>query len=139
MRSYPRNSPEAAGRLLALALMADGQVSPVELSRLEDLMAHIRLGLRRPAWLQVLHDFRAELAPLRRHGYTGSGDLAPELLRPLLAQFLTEVDDPALRETVLTLCVEAIDADHVVTQGESAFIDTATMHWGMADRAAAAV
>jgi uncharacterized tellurite resistance protein B-like protein len=142
MRQYPRNSPEAAGRLLALALMADGQVSPVELSRLEDLMAHTRLGLRRPVWLHVLHDFCAELASLRRRSQaaagagngTAAGDLATELLRSLLSQFLAEVDDPRLRETVLTLCLEAIDADRVVTHGESEVIEAVFSRWGLPDR-----
>ena len=36
LRSYPTNSPEAAGRVLAMALFSDGRCSAVEL----DTLAH---------------------------------------------------------------------------------------------------
>ena len=42
MRSYAVNSPEAVNRLLALAALADGHVSKVELEALEALsLIHI--------------------------------------------------------------------------------------------------
>ena len=35
MRHYPRNSPQAAGRILALALLSDGHLSKRELDMLD--------------------------------------------------------------------------------------------------------
>lgn len=35
MRSYPANSPEAAARIVALALVADGHVSLIEIDTLQ--------------------------------------------------------------------------------------------------------
>ena len=35
MRHYPNNSPEAAGRLLALTMVVDGNVDPSELDALD--------------------------------------------------------------------------------------------------------
>ncbi|MFM2118860.1 MAG: hypothetical protein RL722_328, partial [Pseudomonadota bacterium] len=34
MRHYPRNSPQAAARLVALTLVADGHLAPAELEAL---------------------------------------------------------------------------------------------------------
>ncbi|MDH5338711.1 MAG: TerB family tellurite resistance protein [Rubrivivax sp.] len=127
MRPYPCNSPEAAGRVLALALMADGDLSSVELSRLEELQAHTQLGLRRPTWHQVLHEFCADLLQARRRSWDD-----PCRIDPLtLSQLLAEVDDPALRENVLALCLEAVEADHVVTDGEWLVLSAAVEQWGM--------
>jgi hypothetical protein len=131
MRPYPRNSPQAAGRLLALALMADGDVSSVELSRLEDLMAHNRLGLGRPAWLRVLHDFCADLLQCRRRTRPGTGADDGGVDATLLDQLLADLDDPTLCETVLTLCREAVEADRVVTDGEAAVLAAAAQQWGL--------
>jgi hypothetical protein len=47
MRSYPRNSPEAAARVLALLLVADGNVCPSEFRLLESLDTAGALGLDR--------------------------------------------------------------------------------------------
>ena len=47
MRSYPRNSPEAASRVLALLLFVDGHVSPSELQLMESMGAAGALGLDR--------------------------------------------------------------------------------------------
>lgn len=134
MRPYPRNSPQAAGRVLALALMADGEVSSVELSRLEDLMAHTRLGLGRPAWLRVLHDFCADLLQCRRRARPGLGAGARAedgVDATLLRQLLADLDDPALCETVLMLCREAVEADRIVTDGEAAVLAAAERQWGL--------
>ena len=117
MRPYPRNSPEAAARVLALALMADGEVSSVELSRLEDRMAHARLGLSRPVWLRVLHEVSAELRG------------RPAVEADTLARLLDEVDDPVLRATVLDLSRDAIAADGIVTAAEQQAVDALSRRW----------
>ena len=47
MRPYPIDSPQAATRLLAMALVADGHYAPCELRTLDRLDASRRLGLVR--------------------------------------------------------------------------------------------
>lgn len=44
MRTYPRNSPEAAGRLLALVLLVDGHVCRRELDALQQQGVAAALG-----------------------------------------------------------------------------------------------
>ncbi len=46
MRTYPCNSPEAAARLVALVLIADGHVCRSELDALDHLEAAHELGLQ---------------------------------------------------------------------------------------------
>ncbi len=46
MRAYPCNSPEAAARLVALVLIADGHVCRSELDALDHFEAARELGLQ---------------------------------------------------------------------------------------------
>ena len=49
MRKYPKNSPQAAARIVALTLIADGDIGQEELALLENLAVHHQLGLERDA------------------------------------------------------------------------------------------
>ena len=44
MRTYPNNSPQAAARIVALAMLADGHLCKTELDLLERMDAIARLG-----------------------------------------------------------------------------------------------
>ena len=61
MRSYPTNSPEAAARLLAMALVADGQYSMNEIKTIDRLQASQRLGLAPEAIKAVIDGFCEDL------------------------------------------------------------------------------
>jgi hypothetical protein len=54
MRSYPHNSPEAAARIVALAMLADGHLSKSEFDALERLNIYGRLGLGPADWDSVI-------------------------------------------------------------------------------------
>ncbi|MEY4754847.1 MAG: hypothetical protein RJA44_2522, partial [Pseudomonadota bacterium] len=61
MRIYPTNSPEAATRIVALAMLADGYLSPSELAVLDRQRAHEQLGLGYDRIDAVLHGFCEDL------------------------------------------------------------------------------
>jgi uncharacterized tellurite resistance protein B-like protein len=127
MRNYPSNSPEAAARLLALALVSDGHVSKAEIDTLDSLKAHTQLGLTRERLHAVLH---ATCEDLLHHGdmaFHGSATLERDTLQHLL----DELTDPALRWTVLQLCFAAVGADGHLADGESTVIETALQHWDL--------
>ncbi|PXW95194.1 tellurite resistance protein TerB [Sphaerotilus hippei] len=126
MRSYPRNSPEAAARLVTLALLADGDLSRIELQAVETLQVHQRLGLDREALREVLHDFCDDLLSTHRP-WGESCRIDPQTLAGLLA----EVDEPALRRLVLQLCVAIVEADRHVAEGESMVLVAAVEQWGL--------
>jgi hypothetical protein len=71
MRTYPRNSPEAAARLVALVLISDGHVCRSEVEALQQLRIEPELGLAPGAFAQVLHTLCEDLLT----GAYGSGSL----------------------------------------------------------------
>ena len=61
MRSYPRNSPEAAARIVALVLIADGHVCSSEFDILQQLGAERELGLEPQLLPHIVHTLCEEL------------------------------------------------------------------------------
>ncbi|MEO8013796.1 TerB family tellurite resistance protein [Polaromonas sp.] len=128
MRSYPRNSPQAATRILALAMLADGHQCPSELALLERLEVHAQLGLSRAELHAVVHTFCEDLMAVS----TGMcwADLAQVRPDPL-RQVLAEVDDPALQCLVMELCISLVEADRYLTDTESVVLAAALLQWGL--------
>lgn len=126
MRTYPRNSPQAAARLVALALVADGHVSAVELDTLQQVGID-RLGLDRAGLHGVLHDLCEDLLATAHLTWADECRVDPRSLQELLA----EVDDPALRRTVMALAVAGVEADGHVSAGESMLLQAAVECWGL--------
>ena len=58
MHSYPKNSPDAAARVIALLLISDGHVSRSEMDALYGLDIERELGIRQPTLSQQLGEFR---------------------------------------------------------------------------------
>jgi len=129
MRHYPTNSPQAASRIVALALLADGHLTKVEIDVLDQLDAHTQLGLDRPELHRVVHSFCEDLLATTVGGWANAGHLDAHTLQALLA----EVDDPALRKRVLGLCTAVVDVDRHVSDGESQLLLSALTQWGMVD------
>jgi hypothetical protein len=128
MRTYPRNSPQAAARIVALALLADGNLCRSELDRLHALDAHARLGLASADLLSVVHGVCEDLLATSDMYWGGSCRVDEATLAALLG----EVTDPALRATVLTLCSEVVHSDTHLSEGESVVLHTAQRLWGLA-------
>jgi uncharacterized tellurite resistance protein B-like protein len=117
MRSYTRNSPEAAARVLALTLLADGHYCKAELDVLDRIDAAGQLGLTREALHRVLHTLN----------WQGAANIDERTLGELMA----EIDDPGLRLKLLQLAVQVAEADGQVSDGECLVLTAAVEHWGM--------
>lgn len=124
MRSYPRNSPEAAARILSLLLIADGNVCPSELQVLASLDAPSAIGLAPDGFKRVVQDLCEDLmvASSGREWPGGPDDAT-------LAALLGEVDQPELRRTVLALASAAAQADRHLAEGERHLLDALRLHW----------
>ena len=136
MRSYPRNSPQAATRILALAMLADGHQCQSELALLERLEVHAQLGLSRAELHAVVHTFCEDLMAF------SAGMCWADLskVRPApLRQVLGEVDDPALQGQLLALCISLVAADRHLAEGESVVLAAALLQWGVPRQAPPAV
>lgn len=127
MRPYTTNSSEAAARIVALALLADGNITQAELEVLAQQDAYRQLGLK-PSELQaVLRDLCEDLLCSAHLTWSEACRIDPRALANLMA----EIDDPALCRTVLNLCLQVVDADDHVTEGESIVLNAAVEHWGL--------
>lgn len=127
MRHYPRNSAQAAARIVALTLLADGHLAPAELQLLERSHAHDRLGLARDELHAVVHGFCEDLL----HSAHLTWSDACRVDARTLGQLLADVDDPGMRQTVLQLCLEIAQADAHIADGESVVLEALVEHWGL--------
>jgi uncharacterized tellurite resistance protein B-like protein len=127
MRCYPRNSPHAAARILALTLLADGHLSRTELNAL------VREDVARELGLSAL-----DLDDLLRHVAedvlaTGAGlwQSGGRLHDAVVASALAEIDAPELRHKVLALCQGLAHADGHLSDGEEALLQQVTQRWNL--------
>ena len=127
MRSYAQNSPQAAARVIALAMIADGSLSKKELDTFDRLNAHEQLGLDKEEFHAVVHTFCEDLLAA---AHSSSGNMCrvnPETLAKLMA----EIDAHELRRKLIALCVAVVEADGHVADGESLVLVAAVEHWGL--------
>lgn len=129
MRHYPVNSPQAAARIVALALVADGHLSQAELDTVRNLRIAEKLGLDGPGWHEVLTSFCQDLLLASHTSWSDVSRLDPTVLERMMG----EVADPELQRKVLQMCVSLAESDGPVTESESAMLVTAVDQWGLAD------
>mgnify|MGYP000848831553 FL=1 len=125
MRSYPRNSPEAAARIVALVLISDGHVCRSEIDALQKLQVEQELGLVPGAFAQVVHTLCEDLLM----GAYGSASMMCSVDQGTLASLLAEVDDADLQARVLRLAGAAADADRHLADAEALVVSAARQHW----------
>jgi hypothetical protein len=125
MRSYPTNSPEAAGRIVALVLLADGNVCRSELDALERLGASQALGLSPGALPRLVQSLCEDLLT----GLCATGSLLAHIDQATLASLMAEVDDRRLQREVLRLAQAAAAADQHLADGEALVLEAARRHW----------
>jgi uncharacterized tellurite resistance protein B-like protein len=127
MRRYPVNSPQAAARIVALTLVADGDIGAAEIAWLDRLAVHEQLGLARHELHALLDTFCEDLLSSGQLKWSDACPVDERTLRALME----EIEDPALRLKVLRLCVELAEVDAHVEEGESGVLSAAVEHWGL--------
>ncbi|MCE9659411.1 MAG: TerB family tellurite resistance protein [Burkholderiales bacterium] len=127
MRRYPVNSPQAAARIVALTVVADGDIGDAEIECLDRLAVHEQLGLARQELHALMDTFCEDLLSSDQLKWA---DACPVDERTL-ADLMGEVQDPALRLKLLRLCVELAEVDAHVDDGESSVLVAAVEHWGL--------
>ncbi len=133
MRSYPRNSPEAAARIVALVLIADGHVCRSEFDVFEQLDGPRELGLQSDGLPRIVQTFCEDLLM----GDHGSGSMLGAVDDGALASLMAGVDEPELQRKVLRLAVAAARADRHLADGEALVLAAARRFWGIGDEAEA--
>jgi len=128
VRSYPKNSPQAAARIVALVLIADGHVSQSEIDALNHLQVEAELGLAPGGFAQVIHTLCEDLMM----GVGGGASMMDGVDDDTLAALLREVDAPALRLAVLRLADAAVMADQCNSESEARVMAALHQHWVLA-------
>lgn len=123
MRNYPRNSPQAAARIVALALISDGHVSSSEERALESLDIAGQLGLAPAQFAQIVQTM-CEDQSVAHTPAVGQLDAAQ------LTTLFGEIDDTALRRKVIRLCLAVTVADNYLADGEIALLTAVFRAWG---------
>jgi uncharacterized tellurite resistance protein B-like protein len=123
MRTYAINSPHAAGRLLALTMVVDGNVAPSELAALDHarILSQVKLDQA---------GFRALLQELCEDLLAAASKEVVQLDTALLDQLLQEIDDPQLRRKLLLTMWKIADADGWLADGEAVLLARAGVVWG---------
>lgn len=129
MRTYPPNSPAAAARIIALTLIADRDLSQLELDCLAQRAVPEQLGLSPDDLQEVLEGLCVDLQvhQLMRWEQDCPVDLGT------LQSLLDEISDPALRRRVLALCIQLAEVDQHLAVGESFVLRVALERWDMQD------
>ena len=133
MRTYPSNSPQAAARIVALAMLADGHLCKSELDLLHRLDGHAQLGLTTEQMHGVIHEVCEDRLIASQMAWGGSCQVDSGTL----VQLLAEINDPLLRANVLNLCVSLVESDQHLADGESFVLACAIEQWGLPPRQAA--
>lgn len=125
MRNYPRNSPQAAARIVALVLVSDGHVSRAEIETLQRLQLERELDLAQGGFAEVMHRLCEDLLM----GAYGSPSVMCGVDEAALAALMAEVDDPVLQHKVLCLAGAAAEADLHLADAEAMLLALARRHW----------
>lgn len=126
MRTYPTNSPQALARLVAMAVVADGELDNRETERLSELDIFAKIGIDSPGFYQVLMDLCRDLAG------SGQGEHVSLLAPKRLEQLAAEIDKPELRRLVLSAMLVIAKADGRVSGGEQTLLRYLLERWDIA-------
>ena len=127
MRTYPNNSPQAAARIVALAMLADGHLCKTELDALDHVDIQKQLGLSAGELHAIIHALCEDLLVSSQGAWEAACRIDPDTLVAMLA----EVDEPALRAKVMRLCLTVFAADEHLAEGESVILTALVAHWGL--------
>lgn len=127
MRHYPSDSPEALGRIVSLALMADGAIDPSELRLLDAEKTISRLGLDPDSFDRVFYEFCTDMLGTAHRLSSGQLELDAETIDLLL----DEVSQPELRTAALRAMLDIVHADEQLASGEAVLIARAMQRWSL--------
>jgi uncharacterized tellurite resistance protein B-like protein len=127
MRHYPSDSPESMGRLVALALMADGAIDASELKQLDHKDSIRRLGLDEASFDKLIHDLCDDMLTSAYRNTAGQLELDVKSIDLLLA----EIKHPALQKKLLRMMLDIVNADRKLSGGEAVLVAEAMKFWGI--------
>jgi uncharacterized tellurite resistance protein B-like protein len=125
MRSYPDNSPQAAARILSLAILIDGGFDRDESRQLSESGLLETLGLDEAAFDAVLEDFCYDLQQSSTLWSVSEATTRSALIDSLLS----EIVSPSMRLQLLDGMLRIVGADGRVSRSEAELIRRASARW----------
>ena len=122
MRSYPVDSPHAAGRILALTMIVDGNLVGSELAALSRSKILDHIDLDHADFQHLLKDLCEDLLTSTSHG-------AIQVDNALIDSLLEEIVHPDLRRSLLQAMWSIADADGWLADAEAVLLTRASNAW----------
>ena len=130
MRSYPTDSPKAISRLLALTMIVDGHLAPSELKAMHRSGILQQVGIAEDDFDDVVRDLCEDLLATASRRCSQEVEIDVHLLDALLG----ELQDTALRMSVMKAMLDIVHADSVLDTRETLLIERAFRMWSVPDR-----
>lgn len=127
MRHYQTNSPKAAARILALALLADGAIDPSELRTLGRYAILNRIGVCEEDFDTVIHELCEDLLLYAQRSPSGNLEVGAESLREVLG----DISNPSLQHKLLRAVMQIVNADGHMSGGEAVLVSVAADRWAL--------
>lgn len=125
MRRYRPDSPEAAGRVIAVTLLADGCVSREELAAAFRLSISERIGVDTVQLQLLCEELARDLCALGTSAGGPMGALDALAVRCVLE----DVTQPHLRRDVLDICIALAESDRHICANEEEVLGLACALW----------
>ena len=128
MRHYETDSASAAGRILALSMVVDGNLAPAELHALQRsrLLEYIHIDI------DTFHDLMSDLC----HDMLSTSVKHEHVVldNATIDALLGEIHDPELRRELLRAMWNIADADGVLADAEARLLARACATWSAESR-----
>lgn len=139
MRQYATDSAQAAARILAVTILADGGLDQAEVNSATRSEAARRLQIVEADFGCVLQDYCQDLLQGADYLDGVALRLAPEVLRlapEVLRLLLNEIRDPDFQQLILQTMHDIVDADGISTEEEMALLSQTAKAWSTSATAA---
>ena len=125
MRTYATNSPAAIGRLIAMAILADGRLDNREVDWIKHNDTASLLGVDRDTLIQVLLDCCRDVIT------EAEQERVFLLEEARLARLADDITDRALQRVALSAMLIIAKADGEVSEGEEPLLRYLMQRWGL--------
>lgn len=124
VRPYPKNSPEAMARIIALVLLADGDLDDTEVEMLDHLGIYERVGVSSDAFIRVVQEYFDDLL--------GDGAERIRLIDGKRTDaVLDAVDDPQKQRDLAGMIFDLVGTDGAVNDAELVTLRHLLARWGL--------
>ncbi|MCD2517300.1 TerB family tellurite resistance protein [Massilia sp. G4R7] len=131
MHTYTANSPEAISRILALAMIVDGHLSPSELHAMQRATFLEQVKVDDDTFDRTLRELCEDLLDAAANRRAGMVEIDPVLLDGLLQ----DIRDPLLQICLWKTMVDIVQADGHLDGRETTLVRRAARAWFGQDRA----